>query len=268
MKDDFDIRVISLNRARKRRKEFRENNKDIDFSFFDAVDGNKLTTDDLTNTNYFVQPLPMRTKGAYGCALSHLTLWQECIKTNKNITIVEDDVIFRKDFYNEASKVLYLAEDFDIILWGVNMDSVLSLDIMPKVTPAFLRFSESTFRKHLENFKNETSKAYPHKLFWSLGIPAYTISPKGAKQYIKKCLPLKDFNHDVAILDMQYFDREVIRLCCDNNYGIDVNMAVHYRTSKSYVSLPPLALSPNIKNNSYIHPSNKNNIRPPFKVPI
>ena len=148
------------------------------------------------------------------------------------------------------------------------MDSVLSLDIMPKVTPAFLRFSDSTFRKYAENFKNEITKAYPHRLFWSLGIPAYTISPKGAKYYLEKCIPLKDFSHDIAILDMEYFDREVIRLNCENNYGIDINMAIHYRTTKSYVSLPPLALSKNFKDTSYIHPSNKNNLRPPFKVPI
>ena len=50
--------------SRKSRKEFKENNIGIDFKFFDAIDGHKLTINDLTNTNHFVQPLSFRTKGA------------------------------------------------------------------------------------------------------------------------------------------------------------------------------------------------------------
>lgn len=259
MHHKFDIRVINLKRAKKRKKEFITNNSCIDFTFFDAIDGNKLSNNDLVNTRYFIQPLPFHTMGAYGCALSHIKLWEECVIMGTPLTIVEDDAIFRHDFYKQASEVITQAKDFDIILWGFNLDSVLSLDIMPNVSPAFLKFSQSNFRKYTKTFQGDTTAVYPNKLYWSLGIPAYTISPKGAKYFLENVVPIKDFNFDMTILNIDYFDKEVFKLCSEINIGIDVSMARFYKSCSAFVSLPPLAISCNEISESYIHPFNKKN---------
>lgn len=261
MNYNFDIRVINLKRAKKRKKDFIANNSNIDFTFFEAIDGTNLTQTNITDPKYFIQPLPFHTMGTYGCALSHIKLWEECSTLNRPLTIVEDDVIFRHDFYTQASSVLNQTKDFDIILWGFNLDSILSLDIMPNVSPAFLKFSQNSFRKYTKNFQENTISSYPNKLYWSLGIPAYTISPKGAKYFLEQCVPVKDFNFDITILNVEYFDKEVFKLCSEINLGIDISMARLWKSCDAYVSLPPLAISCNETKESYIHPFNKKNKR-------
>tara|TARA_A100001015_G_scaffold48600_1_gene53689 strand:- start:212 stop:712 length:501 start_codon:yes stop_codon:yes gene_type:complete len=57
-----------------------------------------------------------------GCTLSHLKLWQKIIKSNdKNILILEDDVIFVKNFkkkFIEYSK--QVPKDWDILYLGAS----------------------------------------------------------------------------------------------------------------------------------------------------
>ena len=68
------IKVISLKRSTGRRDEFTKMTSQLKFEFVDAIDGSELTHKSITKTNLFHQELPY-TSGAYGCALSHLSLW-------------------------------------------------------------------------------------------------------------------------------------------------------------------------------------------------
>lgn len=73
-------------------------------TFFPAIDGRKLTEDELNQsvvaTNYL-------TKGEIGCALSHLSIYKKMIAENINIALIfEDDIVFAENFTDEIIEQL------------------------------------------------------------------------------------------------------------------------------------------------------------------
>lgn len=238
----FPIKVINLKKSVERRKNFSLVNKFIQHNFFDAVDGNSLPESTFNDPRLFVQPLPFSSKGVYGCALSHLSLWNYAIKTNRPVTIAEDDVIFRKDFYSESEKILSsLPEDWDIILWGWNFDSVLLIREYLGLSPAVMFFDPKSTLENIGKFSSQSIPSSAFKLDKCLGTPAYTISPNGARKFVKNCFPMKDF-----LLFFPVLNRNMA------NLGIDVAMNNIYRDVNSFVAIPPLVISENIKATSTI----------------
>ena len=83
----MDIFVISLKNSLNRRKEFDRLNKNINYKYFDAIDGESCIFG-----KEIVKPSSLGySKQAIGCAISHLSLWNKCIELDKPIIIMEDD---------------------------------------------------------------------------------------------------------------------------------------------------------------------------------
>jgi glycosyl transferase, family 25 len=226
--------VINLKRSKSRREKFVENNPYFDFTFFDAIDGAELNQSCLQDANLFSPDL-VYTKGAYGCALSHLSLWNLSIEKNQVITIVEDDAILRNDF--EVKKKQHLTNikrDWDIILWGWNFDHVLSLNIIPNISPIMMLFNQEQMRTSINFFKNETYESSLYPLDKTFGIPAYSINPSGARLFKENCFPLQPFD-----LDFPLMDRKI------KNNGIDIAMNRIYSISNSFVCFPPIVITKN-----------------------
>ena len=97
------VKVISLSRRLDRRERFTASHKDFSFEFFNAVKGSSLLYTDLaqmgiTPSYKWRDPILKRrlTRGEVGCALSHIALWQECVDTQENYLILEDDVALQR----------------------------------------------------------------------------------------------------------------------------------------------------------------------------
>ena len=101
----IQIKVINLKRSKKRRESFLLKNNGLICDFFDAIDGSQLSDAKKNDPNFFVEPLSFPSVGAYGCALSHLSLWKHAIEKNEPLTIAEDDAIFRDDFKIKSENV-------------------------------------------------------------------------------------------------------------------------------------------------------------------
>jgi GR25 family glycosyltransferase involved in LPS biosynthesis len=229
------IKVINLERSIGRRNDFIKNNEGIDYEFKIGVDGNLLSEDDIFNENHFLNPLSFPSRGVYGVALSHLNLWNHAIELNESVTIAEDDAIFRADFEIKSSEVIdQLPLNWDIVLWGWNFDSILSIVAMPEISPSVMIFDQELLRNNIDKFKKERSKVYPFKLDKCFGTLAYTISPAGAEKFKKLCFPLKNFWLYFPILNKHL-----------PNTGIDIAMNRIYSETLSFVSFPPLAVSKN-----------------------
>ena len=229
-----EIQVISLLRSVLKRSTFVEQNKNIPHLFVNAVDGLGLTKLQLSNEELFEPGLPY-TAGAFGCALSHLLLWKQAIATNKHITIAEDDAIFRNDFIDTQKKILAsIPTNWDIVLWGWNFDSILSFNVMPGVSPAVTVFNQEQLRASIPSFKEIHTEPAAFKLDKLFGIPAYTISPKGAKKFKALCFPLKNFTLNAPLINGNI-----------PNYGIDIAMCNIYQSTDSYVCFPPLVVTKN-----------------------
>ena len=235
------VNVISLERSEKRRNSFGKTNAQLGFEFFNAVDGSLLTNEAILKTGLFEPNLPY-TKGAYGSALSHLALWDQAIDTNNPVTVAEDDGIFRADFELASRQLISsLPQDWDIVLWGWNFDSILSLDVMPGVSPAVMQFDQAMMRNNIDTFQQTPSKVNALKLDKCFGIVAYTISPLGAEKFKRLCCPLSNFETFFPLLN---------RYLPNNSFDLAMNR--FYPATESFVCFPPLVVTRNEHSDSLI----------------
>lgn len=114
--DDMDIWTINLlDRPIKRAYMKDQFDKyDIKCKFFDAVNGKDLDLDKLkeegvidpdTSVKYFKRVL---RRGEIGCAMSHLNIWLDLLKSDKKYALIfEDDAILTDDFRNKLNDVMY-----------------------------------------------------------------------------------------------------------------------------------------------------------------
>ena len=96
------------------------NELNIVFERFSGIDPKKLLEKEnnkyLSKFNQYFMPY-----GIIGCAYSHIYIWLDAIKNNyKNILILEDDIIFKKDnFYiNFENAYNELPNDYDMFYIG------------------------------------------------------------------------------------------------------------------------------------------------------
>lgn len=228
------IKVISLSHSLERRKIFSELNAHIDFEFFDAIDGAQLMPEVDRSPDLF-EPGLRYNAGAIGCAMSHLMLWQEAADTYQPVTIVEDDAILRKDFHEQTARAIArLPDGWDIVVWAWNFDSILSLNVMPEVSPAVALFDQGRMRESIRDFQAMTRAPSLLPLDKCFGTPAYSISPTGARRFMAECFPLKNFQLFFPVLNSTL-----------PNNGIDIAMNRIYGSTNSLCSLPPLAVTKN-----------------------
>jgi GR25 family glycosyltransferase involved in LPS biosynthesis len=231
---DPSLHVISLKRTPERRSLFAAVNRGLRFTFFDAVDGQTLSPDALRRDGILGDPVPY-SNGALGCALSHLALWNMAIQEEKVITVVEDDAVLRSDFAVSSQAVIErLPPDWDLIMWGWNFDSMLSLNVMRGISSCLVLTDQGTLRRSIGQFRADTSPSQPMPLERCFGTCAYSISPKGAAVFKENCFPLKPMSVSFPLLKQPR-----------SNNGIDIEMNALYPNTRSFVSIPPLAVTPN-----------------------
>jgi len=227
----FRYVVISLERESKRLKNFRARNNRVKVAIehFKAIDGAKLTTIDAT----MLARGTIYTPGAIGVAMSHLALWKECISSDTNFVIFEDDAHLRYDLSNHLHDICERC-DWDLIMLGCNMNTTIELNILPDIDLA-ARFSvRFPSVKHLNAFVKMTEPVALFRLRLAFGLGGYAVTPKGAALLTEKCFPL---------------DNRPIYLRNENRsipaFGLDCMMIPAYPTMRAYLCLPPLVMTPN-----------------------
>lgn len=234
------VQVISLERSPERRAEFVRRNPRLAFEFFNAVDGAALSPEAVAASGLF-QPELDYTVGAYGVALSHHALWEECIRRGEALTVAEDDAVFREDFAQAQERFLAgLLPGWDFVLWGWNFDSILQVRVLPGV-PAVMGFDPEAMRKAINGFPFTTATPQAFRLDHAFGLPAYSISPAGAKKFKARCFPLADFTRALPLIP------DPVR-----NRGIDVALNDIYAGADCHVSFPPLVATKNDQTTSTI----------------
>jgi GR25 family glycosyltransferase involved in LPS biosynthesis len=99
---------------------------------FDAIDGSKLNVDrvplselaqaelqQLETTGFRTKHYQL-TKGAIGCYLSHVKIWENILKTkSENCLIFEDDAQVPHDILDKINtEMQFIPNDWDIVLFG------------------------------------------------------------------------------------------------------------------------------------------------------
>lgn len=202
----------------------------------DAVVGRDLGAEIIENKSLFTEDISY-SRGIAGNALSHLLLWQYSFNNNLSITVAEDDCFFRLDFNEYFSTITdLLPPDWDIVHWGWNFDSILSLKLFNSFSNFYMYADQDLLRMNIENFRACNVKPFILELNSSYGLPCYSISPKGAAKLTSGCFPLSNINK---------YSGDTY-----NNTGLDVAMSTVYPKIQSYICLPPLVATSNTKDDS------------------
>ncbi len=116
MIEEFKIYIVNLKSDEKRRQNIiKEINKQNikNFEIIDAVDGNKLSENDLRKLTFknknFNNPWNSKmSPSQIGCALSHIKIYKKFISSEfKFAMILEDDAIFLQDFNEKLKKFIF-----------------------------------------------------------------------------------------------------------------------------------------------------------------
>lgn len=116
---DYETIVISLPGDKNRRGEVQKEFEDaqMDFRFFDAVDGRKL---DQTPPEYDQKTRKQRygfdlTPGEIGCFLSHREVWKTCIRQQKIFLVLEDDFKINCNLSQVLKYISMMKEHWDLM---------------------------------------------------------------------------------------------------------------------------------------------------------
>lgn len=224
------INVISLKDSQKRRDEFIRWNADyIDFEFFDAVNGRTL---ELTDEIITQQAISVYPRGAIGCAMSHLALWDQCIESDEPMVIMEDDVFVSKDFRSHLTRVMdMLPDDWHILQLNYNCDSILAYWNTPYEIAVTFYTGRQFVDQDIVNFQQ--SDIYPGiaRLKMSYGGGCYVISPSGAKIMKERCFPLTDRLMNIPLVGFNHA------------HSVDCMMCLTYQDINAYVCPIPFAMT-------------------------
>lgn len=229
------FKVINLARTPDRLYNFKKNNPDFKFERFEAVDGSKIDRRWLVDTGLATPECAGRyTDGAIGVALSHRALWQECVNSGIDYTILEDDAYLTRDFNDISYRIARWSSGWDFIFWGANFDQRLAVEFSPGIAVADVRYNVDDLVKNIGNITNQAIQPHLYRTHWAVGLVCYTIRPKTAKYLLDVVFPLHDY------VDWR------------DNHGIDNSIIEELRNMNAAISLPPIALTLNDRHNSTV----------------
>ncbi|WP_407333215.1 glycosyltransferase family 25 protein [Enterovibrio sp. 27052020O] len=173
-----NVFVVSLKRCTDRREKIAKEmaEKQIAFSFFDAVDGHESTPTLAEDYDYrkrlWLTSGKMPSKGELGCYASHYQLWLKCIELNQPIVVCEDDI----ELHHKAAEIIKVALE-DVNRFGfLRLEAIESGGEFTEVE----RNGEYQINLMKDNYG---------------GTRAYAISPSAAVRLVKHrwCLPVDCF---------------------------------------------------------------------------
>lgn len=174
---DIPSFVISCEGDSERRSftEKKLNEQKINFTFFDASDGYKISKEEFAKQGIFINHA-----GARGVALSHLRLWQKVVDENLEYAVIyEDDVIFHEHFNYFSEK-----------LWQNS----------PKNSIIFMGYCCA----HLTNEKNERCMEVKVAEAFPMALHGYIISNKVAKWFLENIGEMRE-NIDI-VMQKRYYE--------------------------------------------------------------
>ena len=221
----------------------------INFERFNGVNPLKLSKKEL---NKYVSKTCQNIcpYGLIGSGVSHMKIYEDALKNNyKNILVLEDDVYFSEDLYEELNKAMTeLQEDYDILYLGCfgrcDKKQVYNMDLyfIFNLIIYFLSKFKSTCKNECEKKLNNKYK-YLHVPEFPLSAHGLIISNKGCKKLLNLIEKL--------------------------NYSIDVNIALKTNELNIYTIKKRLiyqtwtdSKNSSISSNYLIN--NYNNDLPPF----
>jgi glycosyl transferase family 25 len=231
--------AITLDIGSDRFRRFMTLNQHLELEPFVGIDGSRLSFEDSIRRGFITRDCAasgLVSPGQLGCAISHWTLWWKAVYEQKSLLILEDDVATHPELQGWIDRSP-LCREADIILFGINTDSVLEA-----LSPEQLHMISLFGEKHpdYESIGDKlsltrASDVRAWKLIKALGLCCYLVTPAGATKLVERLLPLR-------------LDGVPLPLISDNMAGIGVDRRLNalFDTLDAYVTMPFLAWTPNM----------------------
>lgn len=210
-----NVYVISLKRSVERREKVAQEmaEKNIAFTFFDAVDGHsgepELAADYDYRKRLWLTSGYMPFKGELGCYASHYALWIKCVELGEPIIVCEDDITLS----DQASSIVSLA------LEKVKYYGFLRLEAIEPggACVPVEHLDNGTISLMKDNFG---------------GLRSYAISPSAAMRLIKHrwCFPVDCFVGANYIHGQYSYHLEP---CLVETHGMHVTTIQEYKKSRT-----------------------------------
>lgn len=221
-------------RPDRNQKFINRNSAHSSFDRLSAIDGKQVERQNLIAKGVVSPNLTSYTDGAIGCALSHAMIWDYSVKNNIEVTVAEDDAVINYHFMEKSARIKKsLPPDWDVILWGWNLDSVLYVKIFEGIKSGVILFDKEDIGPYIGVFQQRCFDVMALRLLVAFGTVCYSVSASGARLLKRLCFPIRSENIYVPILGSI------------PNYGIDICMSKVYRQLKAYAVFPPLVVPEN-----------------------
>lgn len=194
------IHLINLDRDGERLQRFTARNRHLaNVTRISAADGTALDREKLVRAGTISPDFGCAT-GSLGCAVSHVRLWQQAVREDRPITVLEDDAVTVHGIEGAAAAVMSaLPRDWDFIKWGWTANITAWLDIgLSRISVTGDGKPPLYDAQTLEAFQARSIAPAPVRMLHSFGLFAYSISPKGARAALDFCLPLRNRTIDYA----------------------------------------------------------------------
>jgi GR25 family glycosyltransferase involved in LPS biosynthesis len=184
--NQIKIFIINLKRSGERRHEIERllEKYSITFEFIEAIDGNQLSEEIITESrkrsnNWYQNDWGSKYSmklGEIGAALSHMMIYKRIISENIDAAIIlEDDILFEKklqQFVNNVESIFRALQFFDLILLGYTIDGKK------------FRLPAQCSYWGRKKIANKLYVGIPLKWYWS--AIGYIINRKAASLLLKK----------------------------------------------------------------------------------
>ena len=178
--------------------------------------------------------------GAIGSALSHMLSWRLCIDLGTPIIVAEDDAILSTQMRQYLqTQLIRKGELPPFLLLGWNLDSLLQAELEPGLEIISLFEPAYPDEAKVKKLVNCTAEKRMCKLRRCFGLPAYRITPKTAKDLLKRLNPLVSEKINMGRGIPSHFSET-----------LDGVLNNQYERIGAEVIFPPLALALNNQNDS------------------
>ena len=234
---DQPIRVISLDRTPERFALFEKLNPGLAYERVPACDGRLLDRARCEAEGLFAPGLRY-SAGACGSAVSHMALWQQGMRHERVMHIAEDDAVIRPDFHAVATAALAALPEWDIVLWSHNDNWPVGLVPAIGGLPVVLQgppLSKLILGEGLAPFRASRQRPALVPLHSAAGLGLYSVSPRGARRLLQRCLPLSGLPARYARNPGRNW----------RNTALDVELSRHYAALDAFIALPIMAVMVN-----------------------
>lgn len=213
----------------------------------ECITNNTITVDNLYDQNNLAL---MQT---------HISLWKQAVEIQTPITIFKSNIITHTDFLKHQEHSLLLQPNYDLMIWGYNLNWNPCIELMPclpKIIYTFPGNSEEEWKKANNDLinvtlyqKSDLNPIQTLKTFSFSTLDCYTVSVKAAEYLLKTILPIGNVTapsyQDQPHGSNFYVFNPVKKR---DNISLDIEINRYTEQLNVYMTIPMLAVIPTSTN--------------------